>query len=238
VGTVALQGLVEQLVLDATPQPGGGVAPGSGTASARDALRAVAQLARAIGTARSGRGPRPRAGASHGGTAAGDPRRDRALGAGHPRSCAALSRRGRRKVAPLAPQRLGGRPRTSPRPSRRVTASPAELGGPAACASARRGRRVPLPGHTSQDHPHRRGNVIGFCDWPTDRRSPSPVRRRPRTGTMDQGRWGSTVSGGAGRTGLLVRPSRVPADEQGRGRTPPPPRSPSTSSPRTPRAGS
>jgi hypothetical protein len=50
VGTVALQGLVEQLVLDATPQPGGGVAPGSGTASARDALRAVAQLARAIET--------------------------------------------------------------------------------------------------------------------------------------------------------------------------------------------
>ena len=49
-GTVALQGLVEQLVLDATPQPGGGVAPGSGTASARDALRAVAQLARAIET--------------------------------------------------------------------------------------------------------------------------------------------------------------------------------------------
>jgi len=50
VGTVALQGLVEQLVLDATPQPGGGQAPGSGTASARDALRAVAQLARAIET--------------------------------------------------------------------------------------------------------------------------------------------------------------------------------------------
>lgn len=49
-GTVALQGLVEQLVLDATPQPGGGQAPGSGTASARDALRAVAQLARAIET--------------------------------------------------------------------------------------------------------------------------------------------------------------------------------------------
>jgi hypothetical protein len=50
VGTVALQGLVEHLVLDATPQPGGGQAPGSGTASARDALRAVAQLARAIET--------------------------------------------------------------------------------------------------------------------------------------------------------------------------------------------
>jgi hypothetical protein len=50
VGTVALQGLVEQLVLDATPQPGGGQVPGSGTASARDALRAVAQLARAIET--------------------------------------------------------------------------------------------------------------------------------------------------------------------------------------------
>jgi len=41
VGTVALQGLVEQ---------DGGRAPGSGTASARDALRAVAQLARAIET--------------------------------------------------------------------------------------------------------------------------------------------------------------------------------------------
>jgi hypothetical protein len=49
VGTVALQGLVELLVLDESPQPDGG-APGSGTASARDALRAVAQLARAIET--------------------------------------------------------------------------------------------------------------------------------------------------------------------------------------------
>jgi hypothetical protein len=48
VGTVALQGLVEQLVLDETPQPDAGRAPASGTASARDALRAVAQLARAI----------------------------------------------------------------------------------------------------------------------------------------------------------------------------------------------
>jgi hypothetical protein len=50
VGTVALQGLVEQLVLAETPQPDDGRAPGSGTASARDALRAVAQLARAIET--------------------------------------------------------------------------------------------------------------------------------------------------------------------------------------------
>jgi hypothetical protein len=49
-GSVALQGLVELLVLDETPQPDGGRAPGSGTASARDALRAVAQLARAIET--------------------------------------------------------------------------------------------------------------------------------------------------------------------------------------------
>jgi hypothetical protein len=49
-GSVALQGLVELLVLDAAPQPDGGRAPGSGTASARDALKAVAQLARAIET--------------------------------------------------------------------------------------------------------------------------------------------------------------------------------------------
>jgi hypothetical protein len=49
-GTVALQGLVEQLVLDDTPQPDDGRAPGSGTATPRDALRAVAQLARAIET--------------------------------------------------------------------------------------------------------------------------------------------------------------------------------------------
>jgi hypothetical protein len=50
VGTVALQGLVEQLVLDETPQADVASAPTSGTASARDALRAVAQLARAIET--------------------------------------------------------------------------------------------------------------------------------------------------------------------------------------------
>jgi hypothetical protein len=49
-GTVALQGLVEQLVLNDTPRPDGGRAPGSGTATTGDALRAVAQLARAIET--------------------------------------------------------------------------------------------------------------------------------------------------------------------------------------------
>lgn len=48
--TVALQGLVEQLVLDATPHADAGSVPASGTASTRDALRAVAQLARAIET--------------------------------------------------------------------------------------------------------------------------------------------------------------------------------------------
>jgi hypothetical protein len=50
VGTVALQGLVELLVLEETPRADIGRAPTSGTASARDALRAVAQLARAIET--------------------------------------------------------------------------------------------------------------------------------------------------------------------------------------------
>src|SRR3954449_10929154 len=49
-GSVALQGLVALLVLDEAPQRDGGRAPGSGTASARDALREVAQLARAIET--------------------------------------------------------------------------------------------------------------------------------------------------------------------------------------------
>jgi hypothetical protein len=49
-GSVALQGLVELLVLDETPQSDGGRAPGSGTASSRDALRAVARLAREIET--------------------------------------------------------------------------------------------------------------------------------------------------------------------------------------------
>ena len=47
---MALQGLVEQLVLDETPRSDVAAAPGSGRASARDALRAVAQLARAIET--------------------------------------------------------------------------------------------------------------------------------------------------------------------------------------------
>lgn len=47
---MALQGLIEQLVLDETPRPDTGRAPASGTASARDALRAVAQLARVIET--------------------------------------------------------------------------------------------------------------------------------------------------------------------------------------------
>jgi hypothetical protein len=50
VGTVALQGLVELLILNEAPQSDGGRTPCSGTASARDALRAVAQLARAIET--------------------------------------------------------------------------------------------------------------------------------------------------------------------------------------------
>ena len=49
-GTVALQGLIEQLVLDETPHSDTGRASTSGTASARDALRAVAQVARAIET--------------------------------------------------------------------------------------------------------------------------------------------------------------------------------------------
>ena len=49
-GTVALQGLVELLVLDEEPQADTGRAAASGTASARDALKAVAQLARAIET--------------------------------------------------------------------------------------------------------------------------------------------------------------------------------------------
>ncbi len=49
-GTLALQGLIEQLVLDETPHADVGRASASGTASARDALRAVAQLARAIET--------------------------------------------------------------------------------------------------------------------------------------------------------------------------------------------
>ena len=49
-GTVALQGLVEQLVLDESPRADAGGAPTSGTANARDALRAIARLARAIET--------------------------------------------------------------------------------------------------------------------------------------------------------------------------------------------
>jgi hypothetical protein len=46
--SVALQGLVEQIVLNEPDEPASERPPGSGTASSRDALRAVTRLARAI----------------------------------------------------------------------------------------------------------------------------------------------------------------------------------------------
>jgi hypothetical protein len=48
VGAVALPGLVEQLLISEPTPRDGATAPGSGTATARDALRAVAELTRAI----------------------------------------------------------------------------------------------------------------------------------------------------------------------------------------------
>ena len=45
---VALQGLVEEIVLHDPDRPESEVPPGSGTASSRHALRAVTKLARAI----------------------------------------------------------------------------------------------------------------------------------------------------------------------------------------------
>lgn len=46
--SVALQGLIEQIVLNEPDQPASESPSGSGTASSRDALRAVTRLARAI----------------------------------------------------------------------------------------------------------------------------------------------------------------------------------------------
>jgi hypothetical protein len=46
--SVALQGLIEQIVLYEPDPQGAQTAPGSGTASSHDALRAVQRLARAI----------------------------------------------------------------------------------------------------------------------------------------------------------------------------------------------
>jgi hypothetical protein len=46
--SLALQGLIEQIVLGGPDRAESEAAPGSGTASSRDALRAVTRLARAI----------------------------------------------------------------------------------------------------------------------------------------------------------------------------------------------
>lgn len=46
--SAALQGLIEQIVLDEPDRDRSDTPPGSGTASSRDALRAVTRLARAI----------------------------------------------------------------------------------------------------------------------------------------------------------------------------------------------
>lgn len=46
--SVALQGLIEELVLNEPDRPESETPPGSGTASSRDALRAITRLARAI----------------------------------------------------------------------------------------------------------------------------------------------------------------------------------------------
>ncbi len=48
VGAVALHGLIEQLLINEPSPPDGATAPGPGTATTHDALRAVAELARAI----------------------------------------------------------------------------------------------------------------------------------------------------------------------------------------------
>lgn len=45
--SLALQGLIEQIVLN-EPEGAGSEPPGSGTATSRDALRAITRLARAI----------------------------------------------------------------------------------------------------------------------------------------------------------------------------------------------
>lgn len=47
-GAIALSGLVEQLLINEPQPPDSATAPGSGTATVRDALRAVAELTRAI----------------------------------------------------------------------------------------------------------------------------------------------------------------------------------------------
>jgi hypothetical protein len=47
-GSLALQGLIEQIVLSEPDMAQSETAPGSGTASSRDALRAITRLARAI----------------------------------------------------------------------------------------------------------------------------------------------------------------------------------------------
>ena len=47
-GSLALQGLIEQIVLNEPDRPESEIPPGSGTASSQDALRAVTRLARAI----------------------------------------------------------------------------------------------------------------------------------------------------------------------------------------------
>jgi hypothetical protein len=46
--SLALQGLIEEIVLSTPEQTGSATAPGSGTADSQDALRAVTRLARAI----------------------------------------------------------------------------------------------------------------------------------------------------------------------------------------------
>ena len=46
--SLALQGLIEQIVLNEPDREASDTSPGSGTASSRDALRAVTRLARAI----------------------------------------------------------------------------------------------------------------------------------------------------------------------------------------------
>ena len=48
VGAIALSGLVEQLLISEPRSPDSATAAGSGTATVRDALRAVAELTRAI----------------------------------------------------------------------------------------------------------------------------------------------------------------------------------------------
>ena len=47
-GSLALQGLIEEIVRSEPDRGGSGTPPGSGTASSQDALRAVTRLARAI----------------------------------------------------------------------------------------------------------------------------------------------------------------------------------------------